>query len=102
MLQKHAEPVRPSRALRAARADVPFLAVVTVLAVGFILVWVRPEHWLRGVALIGADLIAAGILRLVLTPRRAGILGVRSRPFDVLCYVGLGVLVITFGLLLPR
>jgi hypothetical protein len=102
MLQKHAEPMRYGRALRAARADVPFLAVVLVMALGFLLVWIRPEHWLRGVTVIGADLVVAGGLRLVLSPRQIGILAVRSRPFDVLCYVGLGVLVITFGVLLPR
>ena len=39
---------------------------------------------------------------LVLPVRRAGILVVRSRPFDTVAYIGLGVLVITFGVLLPN
>jgi hypothetical protein len=90
------------RALRAARADVPFLIVVAVLVAGFAYLRLSPQHWLRGVLVIGGDLIGAGVLRLVLTQRRAGILAIRRRPFDVVCYVGLGVLVITFGLALPR
>jgi Protein of unknown function (DUF3017) len=91
----------PNRAIRAARADVPFLVVVAIMIAGFVLVRLRPEHWLRGVVIIGADMILAGLLRLLLTDRRAGILVVRSRPFDVITYIGLGVLVITFGLLVP-
>jgi predicted neutral ceramidase superfamily lipid hydrolase len=89
------------RALRAARGDVPFLLVIAVMVAGFAYLHLNPQHWLRGVLIIGADLIVAGLLRLVLTPRRAGILAVRSRAFDVICYVALGVLVITFGLALP-
>jgi hypothetical protein len=90
------------RALRAARRDVPFLLVIAVLVAGFVFVRVAPQHWLRGVLIIGADLVAAGILRLVLPARQAGIMAVRSRPFDTVTYIGLGVLVITFGLLLPQ
>jgi hypothetical protein len=67
-----------------------------------VLTRVRPEHWLRGVLLIGGDLLLAGLLRLVLSERRAGILAVRRRAFDVICYLGLGVLVITFGVLAPQ
>jgi hypothetical protein len=81
---------------------VPFLIVVAVLVAGFAYLRLSPQHWLRGVLVIGGDLIGAGVLRLVLTQRRAGILAIRRRPFDVVCYVGLGVLVITFGLALPR
>jgi hypothetical protein len=90
------------RALRAAQRDIPFLVILAVLVVGFVFVRVQPEHWLRGILLIGGDLVAAGLLRLVLPRRRAGILVVRSRAFDTICYVGLGVLVITFGVLLPQ
>lgn len=90
-----------NRAFRAARRDIPFLVVLAILAAGFILVRVAPQHWLRGVLIIGADLILAGALRLLLPARRAGILVVRGRLFDTITYVGLGVLVITFGLSLP-
>jgi Protein of unknown function (DUF3017) len=90
------------RAVQAARRDVPFLAVLVLLVAGFAFIRIQPEHWLRGVLVIGADLIVAGLLRLFLRTRRAGLLAVRSRLFDTVAYTGLGVLVITFGLLLPR
>ncbi len=91
-----------SRAFRAARRDIPFLVVLAVLVTGFVYVRIAPEHWLRGVLIIGGDLCAAGVLRLVLPARRAGILVVRNRGFDTIAYVALGVLVITFGVLLPQ
>jgi Protein of unknown function (DUF3017) len=90
------------RALRAMRRDIPFLTVVACLAAAFVYVRLEPQHWLRGVLAIGIDLIAAGTLRLLLPTRRAGLLAVRGRAFDVVVYVGLGVLVITFGLALPK
>jgi hypothetical protein len=90
------------RAFRAARRDIPFLLVLAVLVVAFVYVRLAPEHWLRGVLAIGIDVSAAGVLRLVLPTRRAGLLAVRSRAFDTVVYVGLGALVITFGLALPR
>ena len=77
-------------------------AVLAVLVVGFGYVRIAPEHWLRGVLIIGGDLCGAGVLRLLLPARRAGILVVRSRWFDTIAYIGLGVLVITFGVLLPQ
>jgi hypothetical protein len=90
------------RAARAARRDIPFLLVLAVLLAAFVYVRLEPQHWLRGVLAIGIDLIAAGVLRLVLPSRRAGLLVVRNRTFDTVAYVGLGVLVITFGLALPQ
>jgi hypothetical protein len=90
------------RAFRAARRDIPFLLIVAALVVAFVYVRMQPQHWLRGVLAIGIDLIAAGVLRLVLPARRAGLLVVRSRLFDTVAYAGLGVLVITFGVALPQ
>jgi Protein of unknown function (DUF3017) len=91
-----------NRAFRAARRDIPFLLVLAVLVAGFVYVRIAPQHWLRGVLVIGGDVIAAGLLRLFLPARRAGLLVVRSRAFDTITYLGLGVLVITFGVALPR
>jgi Protein of unknown function (DUF3017) len=91
-----------ARAGRAARRDIPFLVVVAALVAAFVYVRLEPQHWLRGVLAIGIDLVAAGVLRLVLPVRRAGLLVVRNRAFDTVAYVGLGVLVITFGLALPK
>jgi Protein of unknown function (DUF3017) len=91
-----------NRAFHAARRDIPFLLILAVLVAGFVFVRLAPQHWLRGVLIIGADLILAGVLRLTLPARRAGILVVRSRVFDTIAYIGLGVLVITFAAALPQ
>ena len=43
----------------------------------------------------------AGAFRLLLPVRQAGLLVVRSRLTDVVCYVGLAVAITTLGLALP-
>ena len=91
-----------NRAFHAARRDIPFLLFWPGWSAGSYSSDWCPQHWLRGVLIIGADLILAGVLRLTLPARRAGILVVRSRVFDTIAYVGLGVLVITFAVALPQ
>jgi hypothetical protein len=44
----------------------------------------------------------AGLLRLLLPARQAGLLAVRGRFTDVLCYAGSGVAIVLLGLALPR
>jgi len=50
---------------------------------------------------IGAAMGLAGVLRLLLPARRAGLLSVRSRGFDVAAYFFLAVAVIGIGLAIP-
>lgn len=80
----------------------PFLIVILVDAGGFLGGVIWPQHWLRGVSVMAVGLVIGGGLRLVLTAPRAGWLVVRSRGADVFCYLGLGVLVFTFGVLVHR
>jgi hypothetical protein len=65
---------------------------------------VATEHFRRGSVLIGGSLLLAAALRLVLSPRQAGLLVVRSRAFDVgfLAGVGLGVVALAFSVRAPR
>jgi len=60
-----------------------------------------PRHWLRGVLLLAFACGVAGAFRLLLPVRQAGLLAVRSRLTDVVCYVGLSVAITTLGLALP-
>ena len=60
-----------------------------------------PRHWLRGVLLLAFACAVAGAFRLLLPVRQAGLLVVRSRLTDVVCYVGLAVAITTLGLALP-
>ena len=81
----------------------PFTLVLVIAAAG--MVRVLTQHWREGAVLLGGALIAAAVLRLLLPPDRVGLLAIRSRPIDVLCYAGFGVVMaviavtITAGLL---
>lgn len=54
-------------------------------------------HWRRGSLLMGAGVVLAGLLRLVLSESRAGLLVVRRKWFDVsvLLIAGLGMVVLS-------
>jgi Protein of unknown function (DUF3017) len=93
--------MRRRRILRAARANLAFLLAVSAFLAGFIYVTVDGVHWLRGVIVMGLAVCGGGVMRLALPERRAGILVVRGRAFDVFCYLVLGVLVVTFAVLAP-
>ena len=82
--------------------EVPFLLVLltVVVAIGYALA--EPQHWLRAVGTIAVALVAAGLLRLVLSDEQAGMLRVRRRTFDVLCYWAFAGLVMIFALALPQ
>ena len=79
--------------------DTPFILVLLVAAGG---VAFSTFHWRRGVEVIGAAVVLGAVLRAVLTERQAGLLAIRHRGFDVLCYLILGGGVATVGLLLPH
>ncbi|MGI8651968.1 MAG: DUF3017 domain-containing protein [Geodermatophilaceae bacterium] len=80
-------------------AQVPYIAVGLVVAAGLTLVIF--EYWRRGVVTIGAAMGMAGLLRLLLPARRAGLLSVRSRGFDVAAYIFLAVALIGIGVAIP-
>lgn len=82
--------------------DAPFVLVIMISAAGICYSAIRPEHWLRGVGCVGLAMMVAAGLRLLLTDRQSGLLAIRRRPFDVVCYVLLGVAILGVGILLPH
>ena len=78
--------------------DAPYI-VVMVLATAGVLYASLFSHWLRGVGLVGLAMLLAAMLRAVLSERQAGLLAVRHRPFDVLCYGLLGAGIIIVGII---
>jgi hypothetical protein len=78
------------------RARLPLHAgltlVLLVVVVG--LVRVATQHWRQGALLIGAGLLVAALLRAVLPDDRIGLLAVRSRVIDVVCYAVFGAVMI--------
>ncbi len=54
-----------------------------------------------GCILLGAGVIFAGIARAVLPARRVGLLVVRTRPFDVVVLLVLGVGIVVLAVIVP-
>jgi hypothetical protein len=68
----------------------PITLVLLCVAAGFAVV--LSNHFRRGSVVISGALLLAALLRMLLPTRRAGLLAVRSRAFDVavLSTLGLG------------
>ena len=81
--------------------NLPMVVVLALGATGIAYAGVVPQHWLRGVVLLAGACGLAGLFRLLLPARQAGLLAVRSRAFDVLCYCGIGIAIVVLGLALP-
>ena len=83
-------------AIRRRAEHLPLALVLAVLVVG--LVRIVMYHWREGTVLVGGALLVAAALRAVLPGDRVGMIAVRGRGVDVLCYGGLGLLVISVAL----
>ncbi len=81
--------------------NLPLVLVLALGATGIGYAAAVPPHWLRGVLVLAGAMVVAGLFRLLLPARQAGLLAVRSRAFDVLCYCGVGVAIVVLGLALP-
>lgn len=78
----------------------PALAVLGVVAAGLLLA--AREHWRLGSAVIASAVLLAAGLRVVLTPRSAGWLVVRSRAFDAALLLLLGLAMLGLAVVIPR
>lgn len=81
------------------RGRVAFGAAVVVIAGGLTYLGVAPQHWLRGVLVVAAGLVFAGLARAALPDRIAGPLRVRRRWVDAATYLVVGVAVAAFGVM---
>lgn len=75
------------------------LAVLAIVAVGVALAALG--HWRRAAVVIASALLVAGLLRMVLPRRLAGLLVVRRVSFDAAVYLGLGILMAAAALVVP-
>ncbi len=69
-------------------AQAPMIVVLAIAAVG--MERVLTQHWREGAVVLGCALLVAAVLRMALAPERAGLLVIRSRAIDVVCYSGFG------------
>ena len=106
----HAAPTRPPRRAGSGSGsgfrtvdlrNLPIVIVLALGATGIAYAAAVPMHWLRGVLLLAVACGLAGVFRLLLPARQAGLLAVRGRLVDVLCYGGLAVAIVVLGLALP-
>lgn len=77
------------------------MLIVLLIAVAG-LARVLAEHWRQGSVLLGGALLVAAVLRAALPPHRAGLLAIRGRMIDVLCYSGFGVVIVALALTITR
>jgi Protein of unknown function (DUF3017) len=74
------------------------VGVIALVGLGLVLT----QHWRRGAVLLGAALLVAAVLRLCVPAERAGLLAIRSKAIDVLCYSGFGVAMVVVALQITR
>ena len=79
--------------------EAPTVVVLALVAVGLALGVL--VDWLPGAIVIGLALLLAAALRLTLSPRRAGLLVVRTRRFDATILVVLGFAVVALAYAVP-
>ncbi len=82
--------------------NLPYIAVLVIAGAGLTYSSVEPQHWLRGVGVVGVAMALAAALRVALTDRQAGLLAVRRRPFDVCCYLLLAAGILGVAIVLPH
>ncbi|SHG51076.1 DUF3017 domain-containing protein [Streptoalloteichus hindustanus] len=79
-----------------ARRHLPFGLVLLVVVIG--LGFVSTAHWRKGSLLIGAAMLLAAGLRVLLPRDKLGLLAIRSRVVDVLLYSVLGVAIVVVAI----
>lgn len=79
--------------------ELPLLAVLAVVAAGLLLGVL--DRWRVGASVLGAAVLLAGALRLLLPARRAGLLVVRSRRLDVAVLLPLGAALLVLASSVP-
>lgn len=87
---------------RRIRAQAPFLLVLAVMIAAVVYLTLEPGHWRRGVGIIAASMVLAGIFRFGLRRAQAGLLAVRSRWMDVACYWLLAAAILVVAIRLNR
>jgi hypothetical protein len=82
------------RSYRWLRDEFAFVLVVAIVVAATAYMYIYHGHWRRGTAAMGVALVLAAFLRAVLPARHVGMLNVRGRWRDTLCYLALGVVIL--------
>lgn len=79
----------------------PLLVVLIGVAIGLVVAVVGEQTWRIGCLLIGTSLLVGAVIRVALSDRDAGLLQVRSRPFDIAVLTLGGMAVIALAIVVP-
>jgi hypothetical protein len=82
------------RRVRWLRTELPFVLVVAGIVAAAVYLYLFPGHWRRATAAMGVILLAACVLRIVLPSDRVGLLNVRGRWYDAVCYFLMGAVIL--------
>jgi hypothetical protein len=82
-------------------AWLPYLIVLAGVAAGMFVAWQGSRYVARGAVLVGGSLLVAGLARLILPPRYAGLLSTRRKASDALTFAAFGAAVLAVALMLP-
>ena len=79
----------------------PLLVVLIGVAVGLALAVVGQQTWRLGCLVVGTSLLVGAVIRGALPGRDAGLLQVRSRPFDITVLTLGGIAIIALAIVVP-
>lgn len=79
----------------------PLLVVLAGVVAGLGLAVVGESTWRLGCLVIGVSLLLGAVIRTALSDRDAGLLHVRSRPFDLSVLTLGGVAIIALSIVVP-
>ncbi len=91
-------PVADLRSRIPAALPAALVAAIALVGMGLVLT----QHWRKGAVLLGGALLVAAVLRMVIPLDRVGLLAIRSRAVDVLCYSGFGVVMMVLAFQITR
>ena len=86
-----------SRSLRLA----PLLVVLVGVFAGLVLAVLGQQTWRIGCLIVGTSLLVGAVIRGALRDRDAGLLQVRSRPFDLAVLAIGGAAIIALSIVVP-
>lgn len=79
----------------------PLMVVLTGVALGLVIAVIGDQTWRLGGLIIGTSLLVGAVVRGALPSRDAGLLQVRSRPFDLAVLVLGGIAIIVLSISVP-
>ncbi len=79
----------------------PLLVVLTGVVVGLVIAVIGDQTWRVGCLVIGTSLLVGAVIRGALPGREAGLLQVRSRPFDLTVLTLAGIAIIVLSIVVP-